>query len=751
MAVIQNFFFSSKKVSEISVGGGGVGGGAGSTNNYVDRITFDDTTGIITLDRQGLASLATQTLDSRYRIDAQTLSWDGALGQITILDGNTIDIDGRYALDFTGGYLRRESSAVLGSVGVGNEAIFRDTSTGNLFVQTLQAFAFDSTAFNGVAYANVNNNFSVDQTFGTNVVVTGNLTVNGTSFIVNTQTVEAKDNLILINSGEVGAGVTAGLAGIEVDRGTATNYQFLFDESDDRFKIGTLGNLQAVATRADSLTNGHLAQWNSSANRFDGVAAGALSVANSDQLGGVDAVNYATTAFVNAKNVSDFGGFSNILLRTGNSALGVSGVNDFITIDGSGNLGYRTLAAFAFDPTALDGVAYLSSTSKQTFVGEIDFSQSVNMGFNNSLIFGNATYPFSIRRTSTGQLYTDFTDGYNNDNARIRFVMKNGASTPLIIKPSGIDVTGNLTATGTGSFAGDVFLTSSSARLRLGADGGYGLIQRGQATNGTSTVLYFGETLDTGATIFRGSGNTSFESNVGIGTSPSAKLDVNGDIRSRGIFRDYQGEALIHTNTSAVTQIGSLGASTPRSLSFLAGNAERMTIDTSGNVTATGSLNATSLKSNSLLGQTSSSTILIGDVANTVSIRGELDLTGNLTLNGIQFLTTDANYNIIKDGGGNPAIKLGDAIVASNSYNNTVHFFKNRLESQTYATLGAISLDLSVAIKTAAPSSGTAKRWKLGNRITLDTVALDTEEYVEIEIEGHGLVKLAVVNSTGPI
>jgi hypothetical protein len=79
--------------------------------------------------------------------------------------------------------------------------------------------------------------------------------------------------------------------------------------------------------------------------------------------------------------------------------------------------------------------------------------------------------------------------------------------------------------------------------------------------------------------------------NVGIGgNSAGSKLDVNGniyangDIRSQGIFRDYQGEALIQTNTSAVTIIGSSGASTSRSLAFFAGNSQSMVITTSGQV-----------------------------------------------------------------------------------------------------------------------------------------------------------------------
>ena len=84
------------------------------------------------------------------------------------------------------------------------------------------------------------------------LTVGGNLTVNGTQFITNTETVEIEDNLLVINNGETGAGVTLGTAGIEVDRGTLINYQFMFRESDDSYVIGQIGSLQAVATREDT-------------------------------------------------------------------------------------------------------------------------------------------------------------------------------------------------------------------------------------------------------------------------------------------------------------------------------------------------------------------------------------------------------------------------------------------------------------------------------------------------------------------
>ena len=54
------------------------------------------------------------------------------------------------------------------------------------------------------------------------------LTVLGTEFIADVQTVQIKDNLAVLNYGETGAGVTAGFAGWEIDRGTLENFRFGF-------------------------------------------------------------------------------------------------------------------------------------------------------------------------------------------------------------------------------------------------------------------------------------------------------------------------------------------------------------------------------------------------------------------------------------------------------------------------------------------------------------------------------------------
>ena len=112
-------------------------------------------------------------------------------------------------------------------------------------------------------------------TVNNSVSVVGNLTVNGTftaagsAFFVDQEHVRTTDNMITLNYGEVGPGVTSITSGIEIDRGTLEKYYFLFDElRDDSFRIGTSGDLQAVATREDSPIDRAIAYWNDSNNSF---------------------------------------------------------------------------------------------------------------------------------------------------------------------------------------------------------------------------------------------------------------------------------------------------------------------------------------------------------------------------------------------------------------------------------------------------------------------------------------------------
>lgn len=102
------------------------------------------------------------------------------------------------------------------------------------------------------------------------ITIKGNVTQEGDTFISQAETVEINDNLLLINKGEVGAGVTKGIAGIEIDRGTLPNYQIIFDESDKRFKAGEVGNIWPLALRDEetNMVDGMFVTWDSTTKRL---------------------------------------------------------------------------------------------------------------------------------------------------------------------------------------------------------------------------------------------------------------------------------------------------------------------------------------------------------------------------------------------------------------------------------------------------------------------------------------------------
>ncbi|RKZ99429.1 MAG: hypothetical protein DRQ47_11050, partial [Gammaproteobacteria bacterium] len=72
-----------------------------------------------------------------------------------------------------------------------------------------------------------------------NVTIGGDLSVSGTTTTINSEELTVADKMITVNYGEAGAGITGDPhAGIEVDRGSETNYLFVFDEVQDNFRVG---------------------------------------------------------------------------------------------------------------------------------------------------------------------------------------------------------------------------------------------------------------------------------------------------------------------------------------------------------------------------------------------------------------------------------------------------------------------------------------------------------------------------------
>ena len=81
------------------------------------------------------------------------------------------------------------------------------------------------------------------------VYIDGDLQVGGNSTAITKTDLEVTDNLITLNKGESGAGITLTYAGIEVDRGSENDVAIRYNETTDRWQITNDGVTYAnVAT-----------------------------------------------------------------------------------------------------------------------------------------------------------------------------------------------------------------------------------------------------------------------------------------------------------------------------------------------------------------------------------------------------------------------------------------------------------------------------------------------------------------------
>lgn len=132
-------------------------------------------------------------------------------------------------------------------------------------------YGFDKS---NLTFSNVDESITGAWTFAGNVTFQGDLIVTGTTIEVDSQ-ISTADAVIDLNDGEAGSGVTLGYSGLLVDRGTADDFWFGFDETRDFLTAGTVSALADVSTltkrvalMADNPLNDQIARWDSVNNRI---------------------------------------------------------------------------------------------------------------------------------------------------------------------------------------------------------------------------------------------------------------------------------------------------------------------------------------------------------------------------------------------------------------------------------------------------------------------------------------------------
>ena len=116
--------------------------------------------------------------------------------------------------------------------------------------------------------------------------ITGDLTVNGTTTTVSTTNTVVSDSLLELGNGT--SGTPSNDAGIVIERGSADNAFIGYDESDDKFKVGT-GSFTGSSTGNLTVTTGTLVanlEGNVTGN-VTGNADTATALANARTIGGV--------------------------------------------------------------------------------------------------------------------------------------------------------------------------------------------------------------------------------------------------------------------------------------------------------------------------------------------------------------------------------------------------------------------------------------------------------------------------------
>src|SRR5210317_112188 len=385
-------------------------------------------------------------------------------------------------------------SSIIGGTGIdatgsGDITIAIDSTVATLTgTQTLSNKTLASPTFTGTAN-------------GANLTLTGDLTVSGDTIFTNSNTVLIGDAILTLNADETGS-PTAN-AGFEVERGTSANKTFIWNETDDKW---TIGSETFVASTVEANLTGNVT------GNVTGSASLNLLISN---------------------NLSDLASASTARSNLGVDAAGTDNSTD-VTLAGS--LDYITLSGQEITRNAIDlttdvtGVlpsanldadtAHLSGT--QTFSGAKTFSSTITGNLSGNVtgdVTGNADTATALATAGTLTFTGDVVGGTTPT-----YTSGGDLSIAMAIQPNsvalGTDTTGNYVGT----------ITAGSGVSTSGASTGEGIahnlsIDASQTviTSIYNSALQIGSATDEQRIDF----GTTDEIRLGSATQTSVKIKTD--------------------------------------------------------------------------------------------------------------------------------------------------------------------------------------------------------------------------------
>ena len=435
------------------------------------------------------------------------------------------------------GYINVSSTA-----NIGGDITARGRLNVNGSVTIANTLDVGNTTITGTA--NVQGNVVVTDTIaGNNLTLSGNLTVSGTTTYINTTQLNVGDNIISLNADM--SGTPTENAGIDINRGTAANVQFMWDESNDRWSTNG-SNLAVGANVVINTTD--ITVGNSTVNTFANsttIVANNINVATINRNPNIivtltgDVVGTANTTLTNLANgsitistavqpnsvelgVDTTGSYvGNVVSGTGVYVTNAGGENSTPTI--AIGQPVDTTSAVTFGNTTLNGFANVSGkvtagtidSGNVTVTGYINVSSTANIG-GNITARGSVTVNGSVLVANTITTGNSTVEGFANVIGNLNAITATVGNTTV----SGTLNAGNTTVSGHTTITGYINV-ASTANV-----GGAVTLRDSLTVNG---AVLISNTLSSGNTTISGFANVVNSLNVVGGTTLANNVTINGN------------------------------------------------------------------------------------------------------------------------------------------------------------------------------------------------------------------------------
>jgi len=192
-----------------------------------------------------------------------------------------------------------------------------------------------------------------NKTFSNNVIISGDLTVNGTTTTLATNNTVAKDTLIELGNGTTGS--PSNDSGIVIERGSSSNAFIGWDESADKFTMGT-GSFTGASTGDLTISAGTLVA-NLEGNVTGNVTGNTSGSSGSCTGNAATATTAATLTTARTIGGTSFDGSANIAVALASTATTLATARTIagVSFDGSANISLNNNAI-------TNGAGYITAT-----------------------------------------------------------------------------------------------------------------------------------------------------------------------------------------------------------------------------------------------------------------------------------------------------------------------------------------------------------------------------------------------------